>query len=410
MSERAPLLNRQPQHAAHQVTVVSSLAALWNNNLWFNVFGLVFIPLGIISSAYGWSDGSVFALNCLAIIPLAKMLDFATDQLAMRTNETIGGLLNATFGNAVELILSIMALKEGLLHVVQASMIGSILSNLLLVLGFCFLCGGLFPFQFNKFQEFDADKANVSTGLLSLTFLGFLVPCVLRFELPKTVETEKTIVNLSRGISVVLLIIYVSYLVFQLYTNPDGLKVTPKRRVDPETPEATSAEDNEEEEEEPETLLWIALAALAGSTLIIAFSAELLVGSIEGLSKQAGISETFIGIIILPIVGNAAEHVTAVSSAMRNKMDLSIQVAVGSSHQIALMVTPAVVLFGWFLDKDMNLDFGAFSTAVLLVSTLVVNALIQDGRTHWFEGEMLIGAYIIIAVGYYFVPDPTAHF
>ncbi|KAI9311751.1 Sodium/calcium exchanger protein-domain-containing protein [Obelidium mucronatum] len=264
MAERQPLLNTaanhhdHDHHEAHEVTVASSFVALWKTNLWFNVFGLIFIPLGIASSVLGWSDVSIFALNFLAIIPLAKMLDFATDQLASRTNETIGGLLNATFGNAVELILSIMALREGLLHVVQASMIGSILSNLLLVLGFCFLCGGLFPFEFNKFQEFDADKANVSTGLLSLTFLGFLVPCVLRFEMPSNHETEKTIVNISRGISIILLIIYFAYLVFQLYTNPDGLKVTPKRRNDAET-QQPAEDDDDEEDEEPETVLWVAL-------------------------------------------------------------------------------------------------------------------------------------------------------
>ncbi|ORY30442.1 hypothetical protein BCR33DRAFT_724276 [Rhizoclosmatium globosum] len=287
-----------------------------------------------------------------------------------------------------------MALRENLFHVVQASMIGSILSNLLLVLGFCFLFGG--PF---RKEQHGSPFPHVP---------WFPRPCVVRFELPTTPASDKIVLNISRGIAIVLLIIYVAYLVFQLYTNPDGLKVTPKRAArDPETPDAPEGEDEDEEDEEPVTLTWVAIAALALSTLIIAICAEFLVGSIEGLSKEAGISETFIGIIILPIVGNAAEHVTAVSSAMRNKMDLSIGVAVGSSHQIALLVTPAIVVMGWILDKPMDLDFGAFSTAVLLVSTLVVNSLIQDGKTHWLEGWMLIGAYVIVAVGFYFVPDPT---
>ncbi|KAJ3357133.1 hypothetical protein HDU83_008640 [Entophlyctis luteolus] len=389
--DRQPLLGLRPA-----VTTVSSLQALWTTNKSFLLFLIAVLPFALSSSAFGWSDAAVFALNFAAIIPLAKLLDFSTDQLAMRTGETVGGLLNATFGNAVELILGVMALRENLFHVIKASFIGSILSNLLLVLGCCFFFGGIIPFERNKFQEFDADKANVSTGLLSLTFLGFLVPCAMRFAFPNgNSDADLKILDISRGIAMVLVLTYFAYLIFQLYTNPDGLQVTPSANgADAESVEAPL----EVETEQPTTVLWVALAALAGSTLVIAVCAELLVGSIEGLSKQAGISETFIGIIILPIVGNAAEHVTAVSSAMRNKMDLCIQVAVGSSHQIALLVAPSTVLVGWVVGKGLDLDFGVVQIAVLLVTTLVVNALIQDGRTHWFEGFMLIGAYVIVAM------------
>ncbi|KAI8620172.1 Sodium/calcium exchanger protein-domain-containing protein [Chytriomyces sp. MP71] len=401
-------------HATGPVTVLSSLYAVWHTNRLFNVALLVFVPLGIASSKLGWSDTAVFALNFCAIIPLAKMLDFSTDQLAMRQGETVGGLLNATFGNAVELILSVFALQENLFEVVKASMIGSILSNLLLVLGLCFLLGGLIPFERNKFQKFDVDRANVSTGLLALTFLGFLVPAAVQFvlddgDVDKGDEVRR-IVTLSRGISFILFITYIAYLVFQLYTNPDGLLVTPKRsrsitRFVTDLEQVTEEPESETESEEPVTLGWIAFLALGLSTLVIAVCAEILVGSIEGLSKEAQISEVFIGIIILPIVGNAAEHVTAVSSALRNKLDLSLQVAIGSAHQIALLVTPVVVLAGAFMNKDMDLDFGLFPTAVLFVSVLVVNALIQDGRTHWLEGWTLIVSYLIIALGFYFVPD-----
>ncbi|KAI8830000.1 Sodium/calcium exchanger protein-domain-containing protein [Chytriomyces cf. hyalinus JEL632] len=419
-SERTALLPRQTQGHTHsdvpEVTVLSSLAALWQSNKLFNIAALIFVPLGTASARLGWADTWIFALNFCAIIPLAKMLDFSTDQLAMRTGPTIGGLLNATFGNAVELILSVFALREGLLDVVKASIIGSILSNLLLVLGFCFLFGGLIPFVKNKFQKFDVDKANVSTGLLVLTFLGFLVPAVVRVTLEDQTsdpaDSVSRVLAISRGIAFVLLLSYIALLVFQLYTNPDGLLVTP-RRPHPANPRLAHSGTHEEggeeedEEEEPITLAWIALLSLALTTVVIAFSAEMLVGSVEGLSKEAHISEVFIGIIILPIVGNAAEHVTAISSAMRDKMDLSLQVAVGSALQIALLVAPAIVLSGWAMDKNMDLDFGLFSTAILFVTVLVVNSLIQDGRTHWLEGWMLLAAYFIIAIGFYYIPEKT---
>ncbi|KAJ3231466.1 hypothetical protein HDU81_003736 [Chytriomyces hyalinus] len=418
-SERTALLPRQTQTHSDvpEVTVASSLAALWQTNLAFNIAAVIFVPLGAASARLGWADTWIFALNFFAIIPLAKMLDFSTDQLAMRTGPTIGGLLNATFGNAVELILSVFALREGLLDVVKASIIGSILSNLLLVLGFCFFFGGLIPFVKNKFQKFDVDKANVSTGLLVLTFLGFLVPAVVRVTLEDQTSNPgdgaSRVLAISRGIAFVLLFSYIALLIFQLYTNPNGLLVTPRRphlTTNPRLARSGTHEEGEEEEdveEEPITLAWVALLSLALTTVVIAFSAEMLVGSVEGLSKEAHISEVFIGIIILPIVGNAAEHVTAISSAMRDKMDLSLQVAVGSALQIALLVAPAIVLSGWAMDKNMDLDFGLFSTAILFVTVLVVNALIQDGRTHWLEGWMLLAAYFIIAIGFYYMPEKT---
>ncbi|KAJ3137672.1 hypothetical protein HK100_000445 [Physocladia obscura] len=365
------------------------------------------------------SDIATFCLNCLAIIPLAKVLDYTTDQLSMRVGETIGGLLNATFGNAVELIVGVIALKQGLLRVLQASIIGSILSNLLLVLGFCFFLGSLRKPTVdqkangekgivvkNLYQSFNLDHANVTTGLLTVVFLGFMVPAAFSAQ----GGSEDSTLHLSRGTAVMLLVTYVAFLIFQMYTNPEGLQVTPRNLKSAKITSShaeTEEEEEEEDEEVPDILTSIAFFGLIGATCLIGVCAEFLVDSLDGLSSEAGISHTFIGIIILPIVGNAAEHVTAVSSAMRNKMDLVIGVAVGSSMQVALLVAPILVLLGWIIGQPLTLDFEIFETAVLFVSIFVVTTLIGDGKSTWLEGWVLLTSYVIIALAFYFVQDTT---
>ncbi|KAJ3186409.1 hypothetical protein HK101_009665 [Irineochytrium annulatum] len=380
----------------HHVTLASSLRAVVMCNWYWNIASLIFAPLGIISGVLKWGDVVTFCLNFMAIIPLAKMLDFATDQLAIRVGETLGGLLNASFGNAVELIVSILALKAGLTTVVQASLIGSMLSNMLFVLGFCFLLGGLVPYQKNKFQKFDVDRANLDCGLLAVVVLGFIVPAAL------AEEHGPAVTKASRAIAIVLFITYIAYLVFQLKTNPEGLKIARIPRVISPVVSLPSSDSSlgDDDEEVPVTLGIVAIFCLLGATVVIAVCAEYLVNSLEGLSEAWNISQTFIGLIILPIVGNAAEHVTAVSSAMRNKMDLALQVAIGSSMQIALFVVPFLILIGWMIGVELTLNFNTFQTAVLFVSIFVVNALIQDGKSHWLEGWMLLASYLIIAIAF----------
>ncbi|KAI9331649.1 Sodium/calcium exchanger protein-domain-containing protein [Zopfochytrium polystomum] len=411
VSASTPLLAGHSAAAATEPTVASSFRAVVTTNLAFNIAAAIFFPLGILAEKLAWGDQYIFWLNFAAIVPLAKSLDFATDQLSMRVGQTLGGLLNASFGNAVELILGVMTLRAGLLRVLQASLIGSILSNLLLVLGFCFLCGGLFPFRKNGFQSFNLDNANLDAGLLAVVSLGLVVPATMGGD-------DDKIIGVSRGAAIVLFTTYVGYLIFHLYTNPLGLMFEAKTRARrasrgplPEPVvsadvencrEEPEAEQSDEEEEKPITLGWVALLQLVVTTLLISASAELLVGSLEGLSEEAHLTESFIGIVILPIVGNAAEHVTAVSSAMRNKMDLAIEVAIGSSMQIALFVTPLLVLAGWAVGQPLTLNFGIFETAVLVASVFVVNALIFDGRSHWLEGWMLLASYIIIALAFYY--------
>ncbi|KAF9986618.1 hypothetical protein BGZ75_001608 [Mortierella antarctica] len=350
---------------------------------------LVFIPIGIVAHALHWPDVAVFILNFIAIVPLAKLLGYATEEIALRLGENLGALLNASFGNAVELILAIFALKEDKIDVVQASVLGSVLSNLLLVLGFCFVCGG---FKYSS-QTFNQTAAQTSASLLSLSCLSLLIPAAFHATATEVDQTAN-IQHLSYGTSIVLLIVYILYLVFQLKTHTHLY--------------ATGAE----EQEEPVLPLWLGIALLVAVTVVVAICAEFLVGSIEGLSTAWNLSPTFIGLILLPIVGNAAEHVTAVSVAMKNKMDLAIGVAIGSSMQIALFVTPLMVIIGWISGHHMTLFFNTFETCVLFVSVLIVNYLIQDGESNWLEGVMLLSTYVIIAIAIYFYPasavTPTA--
>ncbi|KAG0316160.1 hypothetical protein BGZ97_007322 [Linnemannia gamsii] len=344
---------------------------------------LIFIPLGIVSGHVGWSDVTVFILNFIAIIPLAKLLGFITEEISLRLGENLGALLNASFGNAVELILSIIALADNKIEVVKASIIGSILSNLLLVLGFCFLAGG---YKY-KSQKFNQTAAQTSASLLALSCMSLLIPAAFIATASESTP-HPDVKNLSHGTAIVLLIVYVLYLWFQLKTH-----------------EHLYATESEEEEEIPLLPLWMGVILLLGVTVLVAVCAESLVGSIEGLSNSWGLTHTFIGLILLPIVGNAAEHVTAVTVAMKNKMDLAIGVAIGSSMQIALFVSPLMVIIGWGAGKGMDLFFGIFETSVMFISVLIVNYLIQDGESNWLEGIMLLSTYVIVAIAIFYLPE-----
>ncbi|TPX36675.1 hypothetical protein SmJEL517_g01191 [Synchytrium microbalum] len=365
-------------------TTAASLRNLVTTNWYFNIF-LIFVPIGIALGAINKTgDVSIFIINFLAIIPLAKVLNFATEELAVALGPTIGGLLNVTLGNAVELIVGIIALKEGLVTVVQASVLGSILSNLLFVLGFCFLCGGIY----HKEQQFSIGAANTSASLLSLTVLSFLLPGAFHAQLDALNKTDLSeITSLSRAVAILLLVVYGLYILFQFRTHAYLFKPV----VD--------------EEEEYNTLtLPIAFMALIGATILIGVCAEFLVSSIQGLATAWNLTETFIGLIILPIVGNAAEHVTAVTVAMKNKMDLALSVALGSSLQIAILVTPIFVLIGWALGVNLTLDFPIFQTAVVFVTVFIVTQLVNDGKSNWLEGVLLLVAYLIIAVSFFYIP------
>merc|ERR1711977_668013 len=350
---------------------------------------LVFVPLGIVAGAMGWNPTTVFILNFFAIVPLAAVLSFATEEISMKLGQTIGGLLNATFGNAVELIVSIIALQKNEIRIVQASMLGSILSNILLVLGCCFLAGGIRY----KEQSFNSTVASTMSSLMTVATASLIIPATLYAVMANQNpgDQDDNIMVLSRGTSIILLFIYVSYLFFQLKTHAELFD-------DAEAQEAAG---------EDEQLLgpWSAGVLLVVITLLVAVCAEYLVGSIDSIVEKAHISKTFIGLILIPIVGNAAEHVTAVVVAYKNKMDLAIGVAIGSSLQIAIFVTPFLVVLGWIMDRPMTLHFETFETVSFFLASLVVVLLIQDGKSNYLEGLLCLGMYTIIALAFYVLPD-----
>ena len=377
-------------------TVGSQLKAVFAS--WINLM-LVFVPIGIaLKQVDGVNGIVVFIMNFLAIIPLAAMLSFATEELAIYVGETLGGLLNASFGNAVELIVSIIALAQKRIIIVQTSLVGSMLSNLLLVLGMCFFFGGL------KRQEqfFNITVAQTASSLLALAIGSLIIPTAFRiFE-----DRATGVAPLSRGTSVLLLITYACYLYFQLSThatmyNEPSQKVPKKQSGKKDSGDVlrgiatmgagtaavaggTVNQQNlvheEEEEEVPQLTRLGALITLAGSTVLVAFCAEYMVSSIDDLTSGNKVTEEFVGLILLPIVGNAAEHATAVTVAIKDKMDLAIGVAVGSSLQIALLVFPLMVIIGWIglgQPEQMTLNLDGFQVAVLFISIVLVNYLIQ---------------------------------
>ncbi|CZR56963.1 probable calcium/proton exchanger [Phialocephala subalpina] len=360
---------------------------------------LVFVPLGIVAGAMGWNPTVVFVLNFFAIVPLAAVLSFATEEISMKLGQTMGGLLNATFGNAVELIVSIVALREGQIRIVQSSMLGSILSNILLVLGCCFLAGGIHNTRTGTAngieQDFNSTVASTMSSLMTVAAASLIIPATLYAALTKSQEdSEANILILSHGTAIILLILYVLYLIFQLRTHATLF----------DAENAAEGEDGEADEE-PQLSPWAAAGVLVVVTIAVAVCAEFLVDSIDSLVETAHISKTFIGLILLPIVGNAAEHVTAVVVAVKDKMDLAMGVAIGSSMQIALLVTPFLVILGWIIGQPMTLHFQTFETVVFFLSVLVVTYVIQDGKSNYLEGAMLLGLYIIIALAFLVYPD-----
>ncbi|KAL3423952.1 calcium/proton exchanger [Phlyctema vagabunda] len=403
-------------------------------NSWINILILA-APVGIGLNYAGVNRIIVFVVNFIAIVPLAAMLSFATEEIALHVGETLGGLLNASFGNAVELIVAVIALTKKEFVIVQTSLIGSILSNLLLVMGMCFFFGGLRRTE----QFFNQTVAQTACSLLALAVASAIIPTT--FDLWSDAPLAD-VAAISRGTAVILLVVYGGYLLFQLKThnamfNEPSQKVPmrPRKNAVPEGALAkglaksggmiagpgraqlsdrppndelvnhNAYEEADDEEEEPQLHLLVAWATLAGSTAIIGLCAEFMVDSISALTGSGGISEEFVGLILLPIVGNAAEHATAVTVACKDKMDLAIGVAVGSSMQVALLLIPVMVVLGWIMGyEEMNLAFDGFQVAVLFVSVLLVNYIIGDGKTHWAEGMLLMALYLIIAVCAWYYP------
>ncbi|WP_027410728.1 calcium/proton exchanger [Anoxybacteroides tepidamans] len=341
---------------------------------------LVFIgvPLSIIGGLLHWPSVIMFAVYCVTIIALASYMGRATESLAIVAGPRIGGLLNATFGNAVELIIAIFALKAGLVEVVLASLTGSVLGNLLLVAGLSFFVGGL---KYKR-QEFNVYDARHNAGLLTFAILvAFVIPEVFSLRM-----SEAEILSLSVGIAVIMIILYLAALYFKLVTHRGVYQ---------------HKSDEMEEHEEPEWTKGKAIAILALATIAVAYISERLVHTFETVAHSFGWSELFIGIIIVAIVGNAAEHASAIIMAYKNKMNIAVEIAIGSTLQIAMFVAPVLVLISLFFPTSMPLVFSLPELAAMATSVLLMIVLSNDGDTNWFEGATLLAAYTIMGIGFY---------
>ncbi|GAA6062771.1 hypothetical protein JCM10212_006884 [Sporobolomyces blumeae] len=498
---RPPLLSKKLLEPKVPVGKNPSFKACVRNTVthsWLNVL-LVFVPVAWAMDLSHQSPTVTFVCSFFAIVPLAALLGFATEELALRVGDAFGGLLNATFGNAVELIIAVLALVKGELNVVRSSMLGSILSNCLLVMGGSFFAGGI---RFHE-QGYSIRAAQLNINLLGISVVAIVVPTAfhsfLEWNQTQSVnQTDTDVLQLSRGIAFILLFVYASYLVFQLWTHsylyvpahattdpskplsptaamllqyegpqpPDGGRVfripswgssttnsTASRSVrsrassiahpagedeesatgipsatrlvatstatDVDLEEARTVEDLEKQDvapalghgglpprvvEQPKLSVYFAFGLLLVITALTGVTAEFLVSSISGLTATGNISTEFVALILLPVVGNAAEHVTAITVATKNKLDLSLAVAVGSSIQIALFVVPVLVLLGWCIGQPLDLFFDPFETLLLFLCICGVNWAIADGRTNWLEGLTLMVVYLIIALTVWYYP------
>ena len=345
---------------------------------------LLFVPVSIVMALLRAPALWLFVASCLAIVPLAGLLSTATEEFAKARGPAVGGLLNATFGNATELIICIVALQRNELDIVKASLIGSIIGNILLVLGLSILLGGVKY----KIQKFNVDVAQAHATMLALAAVALLVPALFARSIPGLNEqaSNPSIQNLSVGVAAVEILIYIGSLLFALKTHEQLFRA------------------GGDQEEEP--ALWSqgkAALVLLLATVAIAYESELLVGSIEPVVHQWHLSKIFVGIIVVPIIGNAAEHSTAVLMALRDKMDISLNIAVSSSTQIAMFVAPLLIFLSLAMGHPITILFSNFELIAVSAAILVAVLISLDGKSHWLEGAQLLAVYVIIALAFLFV-------
>jgi Ca2+:H+ antiporter len=348
---------------------------------------LIFVPIAVwLEHAQPESHIAIFACACLAVLPLAGWLGHATEHLAARTGEAIGGLLNATFGNAAELIIALIALRNGLFDVVKASLTGSIIGNILLVLGAALLAGGL---KFST-QRFNAAGARIQATMLTLAAIALILPAAFHYLAgPRGAPSEN---DLSLEIAVVLLLTYALSLLFSLGTHKQLFSAAP--------------EGGDEEQHGPTWSTGKALAVLTVATGLIAWMSEILVGSVEQAAHTLGMTSVFVGVVVVAIIGNAAEHSTAILVARKNRMDLSLGIAIGSSIQIALFVAPLLVVASYFLaPRPMDLVFTPAEVLSIGLAVLITGQIASDGECNWFEGVQLLAVYLMLGIIFYFLPE-----
>ncbi|MBA3551449.1 MAG: calcium/proton exchanger [Actinobacteria bacterium] len=339
---------------------------------------LVLVPVSLAADFLFHNELLTFLTAAGAILPLAGLIGEGTEELAVHAGPRVGGLLNATFGNVTELIIAIFLVLDDEIDVVKASLTGSILGNLLLVLGLSFLVGGLR----HREQSFNAQAAGVHASSLILAVIGLLMPALFVLTTGQHDFIEREVVSAS--VAVVLMALYVLALVFVMVTH-EHLFRTPSH------------------DEQPRWSRKRALGVLIGATVLVALEAELLVGALEPALADLGLSKFFVGLILVPIIGNAAEHSSAILFAARNKVDVTLEIAIGSSTQVALFVAPVLVFVSLAVGHPMDFVFTTFEVAAVGLSTLIVAVISSDGKSNWLEGAQLIAAYLIIAISFFFV-------
>ena len=358
---------------------------------------LVFIPIALALDWLGASPILVFGASAAGIVPLAGLMGDATEALAEYLGPTLGALLNATLGNAPEIIISLFALKRGLIGIVKSSLTGSIIGNLLLGLGVSMVAGGLKV----KTQKFDSHVARINGALLVLAAFGLIIPAIYRMN-PTVVAGGGR--HVSMEIAAILSLVYLGSLVFTLTQKA----VMGTAGVKAEKIEAGEPAAEVEEAEVP----WSrnkALAILAAVTIVLAIMSEVLTGAIDPAAESMGLTPLFAGVFLLAVVGNAAEMINAVRFARKDKMDLAIGVTVGASIQVALVVAPILVFAGYFMGQDMNLLFTRYEMWAVVLAVFITRTLIYDGESTWLEGLMLIAIYLMLGFGFFHLPPAAAH-
>ena len=355
---------------------------------------LIAIPFTLYFAYVAHDPMLTFVFSMVAIMPLAFLMGQATEQIALRTSESVGGLLNATFGNAAEMIIAGMAIfaaaeayknndisaGDDMVQIVRASLIGSILGNLLLVMGLAFVWGGIH----HKEQRFSTTAVGANGSLLLLAVITLTMPTAYVFTMQDKGAAAEGVMELSHAAAIILICLYGLFLLFQLRTHQELF-----------------ATEGAHSHEAPQMSQREAIVLLLGATVILGWMAEILVHSIAEGAEELNLSPLFIGVILVPFFGNAAEHFTAVTVAKRDKMDLSFGIAVGSSTQIAVFVAPLMVLLAWLVGVDLSFEFGLFETIAVFLSVLIANAIASDGKSNWLEGAMLLGTYAIMAAAFF---------
>jgi Ca2+:H+ antiporter len=339
---------------------------------------LIFVPASIVGSLLHWDERLIFFSSAAGIVPLAWLLGEATEGLAAHTGPRVGGLLNATLGNAAELIITIFAIREGLLELVKASITGSILGNILLILGLSVLIGGLR----SGTQRFDRSQAGLNATMMTLAIIALIIPSIFGHAIE--VENHAGVEWLSLGVAVVMMGIYVLSLIYSFVSAPRPTM--------------------DQSHAEPAWSLRRAALMLAVAAIFVGWLSEILVSTVEPVVESLGITEFFLGVILIPLVGNVAEHLVAVQAAWKNKMDLSLAISFGSSMQIALFVAPLLVFLSLAMGHPLTLIFNEFELLALGAAVGIAALISLDGESNWLEGAQLLAVYTIVALAFFFLP------